>query len=232
MENNTMLCYRECGLVGTYTNKSGLLCCYKSAMSCPIVKRKAGENSGKSRKGKSLTVDHRNNISKSNLRHSVSEESKEKIRISNKKFFSENKRVPWNKGKTGVQTPWNKGKTGYSMPSRRKISEEDYQNYQKYKRAVYTASRKTYKLHEHIINPNKLLLGRSGTESAHQIDHKIPVSYGYNIRIPVHVMADVENLQLLSWKDNLKKSNIVDLDEQLLTNLLIKYKIELTQIRG
>jgi 5-methylcytosine-specific restriction endonuclease McrA len=234
-----LLCHRGCGREGVYMNYKNLLCCAKSAPSCPVVKKKAGSASGASRKGKTYEQLHGDNAEnvrqlrvKSSTGRVVTESSREKSRVANKKFFRENKRTPWNKGKLGVQVAWNKGRRGDILPSRRKISEEDYKTYQRYKRAVYVASKRTYKLNENILNVDKKKLGRCGTVDAHQLDHKIPISLGYSLKIPVHVMADIENLQILSWRDNLKKSNKVKLDEQLLTKLLKKYKIELTQIRG
>jgi len=232
-----MLCHRGCGLEATFTNKAGLPCCHKSAPKCPVVKQKIGTNSGATRKGKSYDELHGDNAEAMRKKRSekltgrpVKESSRTKSSIANKQHREMNPRDPWNKGKTGVQVPWNKGKTGYSMPPRRKISEEDYQDYQRYKRAVYTASRKTYNSNINLMNPKGLLLGRSGTPSAHQIDHKVPISVGYQLKIPVTVMSVVENLQLLPWKDNLNKSNKHDPNEEILTMLLerSKYEMEMT----
>lgn len=117
-----------------------------------------------------------------------------------------------------------KGKTGYTMPPRRKISEEDYQDYQRYKRAVYSASRKTYNQNASLLNPKGLLLGRSGTPNAHQIDHKVPISVGYHLKIPVVIMSIVENLQIMPWKDNLVKSNKHEANEEILNLLLERSK--------
>jgi hypothetical protein len=229
-----LLCHRGCGLEGVYLNYKKLPCCAKSASSCPSIKKKIGDASGKTRREHPVKRTDEQKLQQSKVLKKQwsdgkrgKEETIEKIRASNKKFFAENKRTPWNKNKVGVQTAWNKGRRGDRLPSRRKVSEEDYLDYQRYKRAVYKASRRTYNLNEATINPNKLNLGRAGTELAHQIDHKIPVSLGYARKIPVTVMADIENLQLLPWKDNLRKSNNVIMDELLLTKLLNKYKINL-----
>jgi hypothetical protein len=226
-----MLCHRGCGLEATVINYLGEPCCSSKAPSCPVVKRKIGERSGASRKGKTYEELHgnnaeavRKNISKKLTGRPVSEESRKKSSESNKKTRKLNPRDPWNKGKTGVQTPWNKGKTGYSMPPRRKISEQDYKDYQRYKRAVYSASRKTYNQNTTLLNPNGLLLGRCGILGAHQIDHKVPVSVGYQLKIPVTVMSIVENLQLMPWKDNLNKSNKHLANQKILNMLLERNK--------
>lgn len=227
-----LLCHRGCGLEATFTNKNGQHCCYKSAPKCPIVKSKIGSATSANLKGKTYEEIHGVNADSMRKKRTegltgriLHETSIEEIKQSNIAHWAVTERTPWNKGKLGVQIPWNKGKTGYSMPSRRVVSEEDYQNYQKYKRAVYNASKKTYKLYETLLNPMQLKLGRCGDEDAHQIDHCIPVSKGYEFKIPVKVMADIENLQLLPWKENLTKSNKTD-DTKILNMikvLLSKY---------
>lgn len=226
-----MLCHRGCGLEATFTNKAGLWCCYKSATKCPVVKQKIGTNSGASRRGKSYDELHGSNAEAMRKKRSekltgrpVNESSRIKSSIANKKHRELHPRDPWNKGKIGVQVPWNKGKTGYSMPPRRKISEQDYKDYQRYKRAVYSASRKVYNQNVDLLNPNRLSLGRSGTPGAHQIDHKVPISVGYQLKIPVTVMSTVENLQLMPWKDNLRKSNAYETNEEILSILLEQSK--------
>lgn len=231
-----LLCHRGCGLKATFTNYLGEPCCSPRAPSCPGVRKKIGEKSGASRKGKTYEELHGNRAeimrktrSEQTTGRRVTEKTKEKIKKSNIEHWRENTRTPWNKGKTNVQIPWNKGKTGYSMPPRRKISEEDYQNYQSYKRAVYTTSRKIYKQNINVLNPTGLLLGRNGVLGAHQIDHKIPISVGYQLKIPVEVMSIVENLQIIPWKENLHKSNKTQINEEIL-NLLLeqsKYVMEL-----
>lgn len=223
-----MLCHRGCGLPSTFTNYLGKPCCSSKAPSCPIIKKKIGERSGSSRKGKTYEDLHGDNAERMRKLRSekltgrpVTEQSKSKSSNSNKKHRELHPRDPWNKGKTGVQTPWNKGKTGYTMPARRKISEEDYKDYQKYKRAVYSASRKTYNQYIHLLNPDGLLLGRCGTSGAYQIDHKVPISIGYQLKIPVIVMSVIENLQLMTWKENLNKSNKQETNQEIL-NMLIE----------
>ena len=55
-----------------------------------------------------------------------SEETKQKISEANKGKVRNKGKVPWNKGKKGLQVPWNKGKTGFlthSEETKRKIGE-------------------------------------------------------------------------------------------------------------
>jgi 5-methylcytosine-specific restriction endonuclease McrA len=220
MRRNVMLCHRGCGLEATFTNYLGEPCCFKAAPKCPVVKQKAGERSGLARKGKPLSSERQEQLRSALLGRECKPETRAKIKESNKEHWKANPRDPWNKGKIGVQIPWNRGRTGYSMPPRRKISEQDYKNYQKYKRAVYSATRKTYNKNINLLNPNGLLIGRCGIVGAHQIDHKVPISLGYQLKIPVTIMSLVENLQLMPWKDNLDKSNKNPVNEEILSVLL------------
>jgi len=226
-----LLCHRGCGLESTFTNYLGEPCCAPRAPSCPVVKKKSGERSGASRKGKTyeeLYGDKADSMrevrSAKSIGRIVSAESRRKSSITNKNTKALNPKDPWNKGKIGIQIPWNKGLRGYSMPARRKISEDDYKVYQRYKRAVYSASRKTYNLNKVSLNPDGNLLGRCGVKDAYQIDHVIPISIGYELKIPVTSMSIVENLQIMPCEDNLKKSNKHTVNETLLMLLLTHNK--------
>jgi len=41
----------------------------------------------------------------------------------------------------------------------------------------------------------------------HEVDHIFPVSYGYQLGIPAHVVGDIGNLQVMLMSENRKKSN-------------------------
>jgi hypothetical protein len=49
--------------------------------------------------------------------------------------------------------------------------------------------------------------GRCGVEGAYQIDHIISIDEGYRSDIPPEKIGDISNLQMLTWEDNLSKSN-------------------------
>lgn len=51
------------------------------------------------------------------------------------------------------------------------------------------------------------LRGLCGVSGAYQLDHIIPVSVGYEKGIPAHQIADISNLRIIPWKENLTKSN-------------------------
>jgi len=73
----------------------------------------------------------------------------------------------------------------------------------KYRREVWKL---TYK--QPISNlPNFNKRGLCGVIGAYQIDHIISISEGYKTNIPPNKIAEISNLQMLPWKQNLNKSN-------------------------
>lgn len=75
-------------------------------------------------------------------------------------------------------------------------------DWQKYKSEVTKLSRIAYKENKHTINPHNLPTGRAGTEGAYHIDHVVPIRYCYDHDIPPNICADVSNLQMLGWREN------------------------------
>lgn len=200
-----LFCHRGCGLEATFTNYKEQPCCSPKAPSCPAVKNKIGANSGASRKGKSFDEVRRQNMSTAHLGRQVSDQTKEKIKQSNIEHWALTPREPWNKGKKGVQVAWNKGHR--KQESLAIISRDDpvYSNFRKYRNRVSVRTRKTYQKFKEEINPTNLLLGKCGIEGAHQIDHIISVREGFDKGISIEEISARENLQILSWLDNVKK---------------------------
>lgn len=207
-----MLCHRGCGLESTFINYLGEPCCSPRAPSCPVIKKKIGEKSGATRKGKSYDELHGENADTMRKKRSahltgrqVSDTTREKIKQSNKEHWKKTPRTPWNKGKTGVQVPWNKGKRKREPMKIIDSTDEIYNDFRKYRNRVSSRTRKNYQLFKEEINPNNLLIGKCGIDGAHQVDHIISVREGFEKRIPVEVIAAKDNLQILPWLDNIKK---------------------------
>lgn len=207
-----MLCHRGCGLVGTYVNYKGLQCCSKTAQSCPVVKKKIGDKSGKTRRDNPVKRSPEQRAAQSNNVKQQwvdgkrgKEESKQKSSESNKKHWATHERTPWNKGVTGAQTAWNKGLR--KQESLAIISRDDpvYSNFRKYRNRVAVRTKKTYEQFKEEINPLNLPLGKCGVEGAHQIDHKISVRMGFEQGMSIEEISAKENLQILTWLDNVKK---------------------------
>jgi hypothetical protein len=44
-----------------------------------------------------------------------------------------------------------------------------------------------------------------GILGAYQIDHIIDIKFGFDNNIPEEEIADIKNLQFITWEENLKK---------------------------
>jgi len=88
------------------------------------------------------------------------------------------------------------------------ISREDYElqlpDKIKYYRKVGKLTRKNIHL---LPEYDSSKHGLCGVDGAYQIDHIIPISYGYDNNIPPEIIADVSNLQFIPWEENLSKSD-------------------------
>jgi len=54
--------------------------------------------------------------------------------------------------------------------------------------------------------PNHDKRGRSGTEGAYQLDHKISIFEGFIKKIDPQIIGSINNLQYITWQENVKKS--------------------------
>lgn len=78
---------------------------------------------------------------------------------------------------------------------------EDLTEWKKYSRQVRNLTEKTYRKNKNIINPNNL----PRTLGEYELDHIIPVAYGFKNEIPPALISSIENLQMLSMKQNRRK---------------------------
>lgn len=79
---------------------------------------------------------------------------------------------------------------------------EQLTEWQQYSKGVRNISNRNYRKYKDIINPNGLKRSRGHYE----LDHVIPVFWGFLNNIPEQLIASVENLQMLHWKENRTKS--------------------------
>lgn len=199
------VCHR-CGLPATYYIESRKKwSCEKIAQRCPEVKSKIGKANAVSNLGKKMPEHVKKILGETNTGRICSEETKEKIRKSNIDYWTENRRVPWNKGKKGLQTAWNKGKR--KEESLDIITRDDpaYSNFRKYRNRVAVRTRKVYEEFKEEINPNNFLIGKCGVEGAYQIDHIISVRLGFEQGLLIEDISAKENLQIIPWLDNVRK---------------------------
>lgn len=76
-----------------------------------------------------------------------------------------------------------------------------------YTSEVRLATESTYKLNESVINRfgyERVRAGSSGQEGM-QLDHIIPITWGWENKIPVELLTSVDNLRMITWQDNLEK---------------------------
>ena len=90
---------------------------------------------------------------------------------------------------------------------RKTLMKDDTPEYKKYYGRVYRLTEKVYNSNIDSINPEGHTRGLCGVEGAYQLDHIIPVRFGFDNDIPPKVIADASNLQMLPWKDNLLKGS-------------------------
>lgn len=80
----------------------------------------------------------------------------------------------------------------------------DLSNKKKYRREVTKITRQQ---DISVLENYDKLRGLCGVAGAYQLDHIISVSIGYEQNIAPELLGSIPNLQIISWKDNLLKSN-------------------------
>lgn len=90
----------------------------------------------------------------------------------------------------------------------RRESERVYDDPEKwlhYVSLVDKFTRRTYKAHKSVINPLDLPRGRNGTTGKYQLDHIVSKIEGFTRNISPERLSQVDNLQMLSWEENIAK---------------------------
>jgi hypothetical protein len=186
------LCEFGCGNLATHTQKNGKRICGSTASKCPVLKKKNGNGN----KGRNCTWS-------------------DKLSASNKKTKATQTIMAWNKGITKDQHP---GMMAVSI-AQKKLAEEQiqkiiptddpiYNNIRKYRSRIVSRSNYTYKKNKEILNPNNYTVGKYG-ENVYHLDHIYPVAEAFKYNIPIELMSSIENLQMLLYNANIKKSNSV-----------------------
>lgn len=79
-----------------------------------------------------------------------------------------------------------------------------------YRNSVRKLTNKNYRKYKHIINPDNLPIVRCKNGVAgYQIDHIKPIKWCYENKYSIEQCADISNLQILMWEDNLKKGSTI-----------------------
>lgn len=169
------------------------------------------------------------------------EETKKKISETKK----QNPRTGWNKGltafndsrvaaiaqkqkgqkRTGNYVSSNKwkgeGNYWYGKSRSKELSPryngEKFNNaFRDYRNKVSWLTEQAYRKHKEILNPMDKERTLAGVENGYQLDHIYPIMAGFKNNIPAELIADIKNLQLLTWEENLNKSNnILTITEEI-----------------
>ena len=128
-------------------------------------------------------------------------------------------RIPWNKG---LSAEYDTRIASYATKQHGTSREGNYVRgdkhpgfnperdaYLRYKYEVMILTEASYVKHIDIINPLRLPRTLAGINGGYQLDHKTPIIHGFRNSIPAHIIADVSNLQMLPWKENVIKSDII-----------------------
>lgn len=83
------------------------------------------------------------------------------------------------------------------------IPPEKAKGFKQYHNRVFYYTRKTIRKHINIINPDNKPIGIS--EGLYNIDHIYSIFDGFNNNINPKIIGSIINLQIILWKDNLKK---------------------------
>lgn len=87
----------------------------------------------------------------------------------------------------------------------RKMRNPATPEYKKYARQVHGLSQKIYEEHKQIINPNNYPRTLCGVEDGWQLDHITPIKECFGKGLTPQEAAQVSNLRMLPWKDNLMR---------------------------
>lgn len=122
--------------------------------------------------------------------------------------------------------PWNKGKSsntdiriaGYASKQRgRKRAGKykkgidhhgwnpDLKRFKRYRYEVLSITEKIYETHHRIINPNNYTRTLARVSGGYHLDHIKSIKYGFINNYPPEDIASLSNLQMMPWKDNVRK---------------------------
>ena len=85
-------------------------------------------------------------------------------------------------------------------------AKETTPSYKKYAGKVHRLTQKIYEQYKDEINPDDLPRTVCGVDDGYQLDHIIPIKFGFENDIPPEVLADKDNLRMLPWKENLMRN--------------------------
>jgi hypothetical protein len=133
-----------------------------------------------------------------------------------------------NRDWSGKNNPWY-GKSRRGNLSPRFNDNLRNRDFRDYRSRVTLLTEKVYQEYEYDINPSGVKRTKCGNKGF-QLDHIYPVSAGFENNVPPELIAARENLQMLSWEDNLSKGTTVSIIPHNISIYLAAVMVELGQI--
>lgn len=75
-----------------------------------------------------------------------------------------------------------------------------------YSYKVRRITEENYREHKDLINPDNYPRTLCGVDGGYQLDHRISMKWAFEHGLNPKIAGSIENLQMLSWKENLSKS--------------------------
>jgi len=212
----------------------------------PWHSKKTCDKIGNATRGRELSEEWCQNISKATKGKSKgpqSEEHRQNLAAVRKG------KTPWNKGLTvedprvasyvdkqtgqirqgnymsptkwqGSGNPWY-GKNRSKDNSPRYNGEQYNRELSDYRHRVIWLSEITYEKYKNQINPMNYPRTLAGVDGGFHLDHIYPIAEGFDNNIPPEMLAELENLRLLPWRENVAKSK--NLLEEIISESIKTY---------
>lgn len=94
-----------------------------------------------------------------------------------------------------------------------------------YYRLVKLFTEQNYRKHKNVVNPDNLVRVSSNSKGieGYHLDHIIPIRWCFENGVPPEVCGDVTNLQMLTWQENIKKTDALDITTANPPEILAQY---------
>lgn len=120
--------------------------------------------------------------------------------------------------KKNEQSGYNKLPCGLCGPKHRMTSalagyiekngvDYDLATFKQYKRKVHGLSDITYEENKQTLNPTNEVRGLAGLDGVYHLDHKVPIIQAFKEGWSPERCAEISNLQMLPWSENLSKGS-------------------------
>lgn len=191
--------------------------------------KNSGENNGMYNKGYLQTGENNPNYGNPN-NYSPSTETRSKISKANKgksgpmknKKLSEESKLKISESHLGILNPmYNKKPWNYNK------FQDLTNDFLIYKKIIHRLTEKFVYL---IDGYDETKRGRAGINGAYQVDHIISIKDGFLNDIPEELIADISNLQFITWEENIRKREIKDLNLDEKLEKLREKKLERKQV--